>query len=147
MQGQEPFEHEPYEHKPKLSADICRYCGVRLKKSKTRRNRIVKIIFSVFCFAYNFMYATYRDEIRQELNDSFLLQFMLLILPIMIVETLLEQLFTDYEPYTGEEDQESDADEEDSQEREPAAGENDSHNHEPATVDDAQQDSEQQAQR
>ena len=182
MQEQEPFEHEPYEHKPKLSADICRYCGVRLKKSKTRRNRIVKIIFSVFCFAYNFMYATYRDEIRQELNDSFLLQFMLLILPIMIVETLLEQLFTDYEPYTGEEDQESDDDEEDSREREPAAsgedsrereiatggdsrerkptasgedsqerkpaaGENDSHKHEPATVDDAQQESEQQAQR
>lgn len=168
MQGQEPFEHEPYEHKPKLSADICRYCGVRLKKSKTRRNRIVKIIFSVFCFAYNFMYATYRDEIRQELNDSFLLQFMLLILPIMIVETLLEQLFTDYEPYTGEEDQESDADEEDSQEREvdtggdsrerepaasgedsqerkPAAGENDSHKHEPATGTDAQQESERQA--
>lgn len=122
MQGQEPFEHEPYEHKPKLSADICRYCGVRLKKSKARRNRIVKIIFSVFCFAYNFMYATYRDEIRQELNDSFLLQFMLLILPIMIVETLLEQLFTDYEPYTGEEDQESDADEDDSREREIATG-------------------------
>lgn len=52
MQGQEPFEHEPYEHKPKLSADICRYCGIRLKKSKTRKNLIVKIIFSVFCFAY-----------------------------------------------------------------------------------------------
>lgn len=42
---------------------------------------------------------------------------MLLIIPIMIVETLLEQLFTDYEPYTGEEDRESDADEEDSRER------------------------------
>lgn len=83
---------------------------------------------------------------------------MLLILPIMIVETLLEQLFTDYEPYTGEEDQESNADEEDSREREiatggdsreqnPAASENDSHKHEPAAVDYAQQDSEHQAQR